>query len=113
MLGSWGPQVSAAVQRISMVVGGFLVANPWAAESKYGQIAGAVIVLAGLVFGFKTNTVPALVAKVDAIAKDKDSPVQGILMAPTPEGIAIANSLPGATTVPAGTLQATSLARAA
>lgn len=113
MLGSWGPQVSEAVQRVSMVVGGFLVANPWAAETKYGQIAGAAIVLAGIVFGFKTNTVPALVAKVDAIAKLPDSPVQAVITTADAKGMELANSLPGSTTVPAGTVQAAAIARAA
>lgn len=74
---------------------------------------GPLLILGGMIWGVLDKRQSSLVAKVDALAKDPNSPVQAVLTTNTPEGRALAAEIPGATTVPAGTIDAANLARAA
>ncbi len=72
--------------------------------------AGPAMILGGMIWGALDKRQSSLVAKVDALAKSPDSPVVGVIVSPTVAGKELANSLPGNTTVPAGTVQASELA---
>ena len=72
--------------------------------------AGPMMILGGMIWGVLDKRQKSLVAKVDALAKDQNSPVIGVIVSPTVAGKELANSLPGNTTVPAGTVQASELA---
>lgn len=98
-------------------LGGYGVNKNWfTAAQLTGFITNeTVISVTGLivitVWRLIAHTQKNAVAVVDAIAKQPDSPVKAVLVEPTPEGLAIASSLPGTTTVPAGTAQAVRLAK--
>ena len=66
-------------------------------------IIGLVTMLITGILTWATSKLPFLVKVLDAFAKDKTTPIQAVVMTPTKEGIEIANSLPGNTTVGAGT----------
>ena len=76
-------------------------------ETTISLLASATVFVWGLFVHTKTNAV----AVVDMIAKEKDSPVKAVILEPTAEGKALAASMPGDTTVVAGTTQATAAAR--
>ena|SRR3990170_8071528 len=76
------------------------------------NLTGAAMVVGSMVWSLVDKTRASLVRKVDAIAKEPDSPVKVVITTNTPEGVALAKSMPGNTTMPAGTLDATSAARA-
>lgn len=61
-------------------------------------------------WGLIVHTQKNAVAVVDAIAKDPASPVKGVVTTATPAGRELAESMPGNTTVPAGSPAATSIA---
>lgn len=113
MFGITWAQISGVVQRGLMFVAGVAVAKGWLAQDLVIPIVGALMAVAGWAWGVQTNTTSALVAKVDAIAKLPDSPVQAVITTADAKGMELANSIPGSTTIPAGTLQATSMAKAA
>jgi hypothetical protein len=58
------------------------------------------------VWGLFVHTQTNAVAVVDTMAKSPDSPVKVIVVEPTAEGKALADSMPGHTTVVAGTANA-------
>jgi ATP-dependent exoDNAse (exonuclease V) beta subunit len=66
-----------------------------------------------LVWSMITHTDKNAVAVVDTLAKQPDSPVKAVLMEPTPAGQAMAASIPGNTTVVAGSTPAINMAKAA
>lgn len=98
-------------------LGGYGVSKNWFTAAQVTGFATneTVISLVGLgivaIWRWIAHTQKNAIAVVDAIAKQPNSPVKAVLLEPTPEGLAIANSLPGTTTVPAGTAQAVKLAK--
>lgn len=74
-------------------------------------IAGPMMIIASAVWSIIDKSDTSLIAKVDVIAKDPTSPVQGIVTANTPEGRDLAEKIEGNTTVQAGTQAAATLAR--
>lgn len=109
---SWA-QISGVVQRLLMFLAGVAVAKGWINQDLVIPIVGALMAIGGWAWGVQSNSTPALVAKVDAIAKEPDSPVQAIITTATPEGVALAKSIDGNTTVSAGSIGAASMAKAA
>jgi len=75
-------------------------------------ILGAAPPLVTLVWGLFAHTEAKAVAVVDAIAKDPTSPVKAVIMSPTAAGNAVVLSLPGNTTVTAGSAAAVKAAQA-
>ena len=73
--------------------------------------AGPVMIIASSVWSLIDKTRNSMVAKVDAMAKDPTSPVLGVIMAPTAEGKDLAASIPGSTTVVAGTSAANDMSK--
>lgn len=69
-------------------------------------------IIAGI-FGLMAHTQTNAVKVVDAIAKQPDSPVKAVIAESTPAGQDLANSLPGSTTVIAGSSEAITIAKAA
>lgn len=70
----------------------------------------ASVAVIGWILGLFDHTEKKQVAAVDALAKEPNSPVQGVVTAPTPEGKALADAMPGNTTAPAGTQAAAEIA---
>ena len=75
------------------------------------NVTGAGMVIGSMAWSAYSNTRASMVAKVDAIAKEPSSPVVAVITTNTIEGRKLANSMPGTTTVPAGTLEAAKAAR--
>lgn len=73
------------------------------------SLAGFISGVLGIVLTFTTGS-GAQIKSVVEMAKDPASPVQGIVTSATPEGKALAASIPGPI-VSAGTLAATELAK--
>ena len=70
----------------------------------------AVAIVSGI-FGLIANTRTNSIKVVDAMAKDPASPVVGVVTSNTPEGKALANAIPGNTTVVANSQAANSVAQ--
>ncbi len=77
-------------------------ANTW------NIILSSAVTIALAVWSGWQNTNTNLVKNVDALAKQSDSPVQAIIVERTKAGNEMANSMPGNTTVVAGTAAARS-----
>ena len=78
-------------------------------ETTISLLASAAVFVWGLFVHSQKNAV----AVVDTIAKQPDSPVKAVVTEPSPAGRELANSLPGNTTVVAGSNAAVNLAKAA
>jgi hypothetical protein len=78
-------------------------------ETTISILASAAV----FVWGLFTHTQKNAVAVVDTIAKLPDAPVKAVILEPTAEGKALAESIPGNTTVVAGSPAAVTLAKAA
>lgn len=103
--GAWFEQISGALQRFAIFGAGILAANPGLAESRWGQIAGGVIGLIGLLYGIKVNLPSSIVTAANGLEN-----VKGVITTDTPEGHALAASIPGPEVVAAGTNLAQKLA---
>lgn len=104
-------QVKSAVRWLIATFGPIVIAHGYASQGSLEMVGGLVISLAPLVWGLITHTQANAVTVVDTIAKQPDSPVKAVIMEPTKEGIDLANSIPGATTVVAGTQTAAEVAK--
>lgn len=82
-------------------------------EVVVGWLASAISAGIALAWSLITHTDKNAVLVVDTIAKQPDSPVKAVLTEPTPAGQALAASIPGNTTVVAGTSAAVTMAKAA
>lgn len=95
---------------------GWFASKGWINEQQVSAIISSPVAIAaatmaaGAVLSFLNRTEKNSVAILDKIAKEPDSLVRGVLLEPTAEGVALANTLPGSTTVPAGTVGAAALA---
>ena len=76
-------------------------------ETTISLLASAAV----FVWGLFVHTQKNAVVVVDTIAKQPESPVKAVVMDATPAGRDIAESIPGNTTVVAGTAAATVAAR--
>jgi hypothetical protein len=116
-------QVKSAVRWLITTFGGgvagWFAAKGWFTIDQVTSVINSpttVAVVAALVsgaWGLITHTQKNAVTVVDTIAKQPDSPVKAVVMEPTIAGRELADSLPGNTTVVAGTTAAVTLARAA
>lgn len=104
-------QVLSAVRWAFATFGPLLVSHGYVGSSTLEMVSGALVSLIPLVWGLFAHTQAAAVATVDAIAKEVGSPVAGVVTANNPAGVALAASLPGPQTVPAGTMAAAQLAK--
>jgi len=108
------------LQGLSMLAAafGWLNAEQIAAIAKVMQdvagplamIAGPAGVLGGYVWSWWVNRPAALVASVDAMAKDPNSPVKGVVLENTIAGRDMAKEMPGTTTAVAGSVDAKAIA---
>lgn len=117
MFGMSQEQVMEQLKLLLPAIGGILtmagILTP--AESamwttKIMAAAGPLMILGGMIWGLIDKTRESLVKKVDVLAKDPTSPVVGVIVSASAEGKELAAAIPGNTTVPAGTLQATTIA---
>jgi hypothetical protein len=106
-------QVKSAVRWLIATFGPFLIAHGYATSGTIELAGGVIVSLAPLVWGMFVHTQANAVAVVDTIAKQPDSPVKAVVTEPTPEGRDLAQSMPGNTTVVAGSTAAVTLAKAA
>ncbi len=95
-------QVKAAVRWMIATFGPLIIAHGYATSGTIELAGGVIISLIPLAWGLFAHTEANTIAVVDTIAKDPDSPVKAIIVAPTVEGKVLAASLPGDTTVVAG-----------
>lgn len=106
-------QVKSIVRWFSATIGPFLISHGYISAGNLELAGGVVISIAPLIWSMFVHTQTNAVAVVDTIAKQPDSPVKAIITEPTQEGRALAASLPGTTTVVAGTTVATNIGKAA
>lgn len=106
-------QLKSSVRWMITTFGPFIIQNGWASASTLEVVAGIIVTVAPWVWSMFVHTETNAVVVVDTIAQRQDSPVKAVVMEPTKEGRDIAASIPGNTTVVAGTTAATNLARAA
>lgn len=104
-------QAKAAVRWIIATFGPYITAHGYATSSSLELWGGIAVTLVPLVWALLTHTQANAVAVVDTIAKDSSSPVKGIVTTNSAEGVALAQSLPGGETVPAGSSQAAQIAK--
>lgn len=110
-------QIKSAVRWLVGLAGGFLVGKGWVKADQVTALLSNEAVIGGLgaagvlVWGMFTHTQANAVAVVDTIAKDPESPVKGVVMTNTVEGRALANDMPGSTTVVAGSTGAKEIAK--
>lgn len=101
------------------VVAGWFAAKGWFTIDQVTSVLNSPTTLSILasiatgIWGLFVHTQANAVTVVDTIAQNKDSPVKAVIMEPTVAGKDIANSLPGSTTVVAGTSMAVEVAKAA
>lgn len=106
-------QIKSFIRWVQATIGPFLITHGYASSGTIELVAGILISLAPLVWSMFTHTEKNAVTVVDAIAQNPNSPVKAVVMEPTVEGKDIADSIPGNTTVVAGTMAAANLAKAA
>lgn len=107
-------QLGSLLRTLLKVVGGILASHGYmkADPALWEQIAGVIIAAAPIVYDMLDKTQQATVNKVAAMIEDPNSPVQGLVLAATKEGAAIAAGAPSAGVVVAGTPDATAVAKA-
>jgi hypothetical protein len=98
-------------------IAGFVAGKGWVSADTVMQalssevfISAAASIAVGI-WGLFVHTQQNAVAVVGAIAADPTSAVKGVVTSNTPEGVALANSVAGTTVVPAGSTQATEIAK--
>jgi|SRR5882724_6214525 len=109
-------QVKSAVRwLITMfggVVAGWFAAKGWFTIDQVTSVLNSPTTLSLIVsivvgiWGLFVHTQTNAIAVVDTIAKQPDSPVKAVITEPTPDGRDLAASLPGNTTVVAGSAAA-------
>jgi hypothetical protein len=104
-------QLKSAVRWLIATFGPFLIAHGYASSGTLELAGGVLVSLAPLIWGLFTHTEAHAVEVVDTIAKQPDAPVKAVILEPTAAGKALAESIPGDTTVVAGTIAATAAAK--
>ncbi len=111
--------VRSLIATFGGLVAGWFAAKGWFTIDQVTSVLNSpttISLLASVavfIWGLFTHTEKNAVTVVDTIAQKQESPVKAVLMEPTPEGRAIADALPGNTTVVAGSTSAINSARAA
>ena len=105
-------QVKSAVRWLIATFGPFLIAHGYASSGTLEMAGGVVVSLAPLLWSMLTHTQTNAVAVVDTLAKQPDSGVKAVVTDNTVAGAALANAMPGNTTVIAGTQAAVTVAKA-
>lgn len=99
------------------VAAGWFAAKGWFTIDQITSVLNSettvslIVAIASLVWGWFTHTQTNAVSVVDTIAKQPDAPVKAVILEPTAAGKALAESIPGDTTVVAGTVAATAAAK--
>lgn len=96
-------QVKSFVRWFSATVGPFLISHGYISTGTLEMLGGVIVSLAPLIWSMFVHTQQNAVAIVDTIAKQPDSPVKAVITEPTIAGKAMADAMPGTTTVVAGT----------
>jgi len=96
-------QLQSAVRWVIATFGPFLIAHGYASSGTLELASGVIISLAPLIWGMFAHTQAHAIGVVDTIAKQPDSPVKAVVLEPTTAGRDLAASIPGDTTVVAGT----------
>lgn len=105
-------QVLALVRAVLSIVGTFLTTKGLVSAADWTTYAGAVMMVAPVVWSMFAHTDSAKVASVVALAQDPQSAVKGIITENSPAGRDLAASTPGPIVV-AGTQSAVEIAKAA
>lgn len=95
-------QTKSAVRWFITTFGASIVNHGWASASTLETLGGIIVAAAPFIWSMITHTEANAVAVVDTIAKQPDSPVKMVVTEPTPAGHDLAASIPGNTTVVAG-----------
>lgn len=106
-------QVKGAVRWMIATFGPFLIAHGYATSGTLELAGGIAVSLAPLVWSMLVHTQANAVAVVDTIAKDPTSAVKAVVLEPTTAGRELAETLPGNTTVVAGSVAASNVTKAA
>jgi hypothetical protein len=99
------------------VIAGWFAAKGWFTIDQVTSVLNSpttlsiIVSIASLIWGMFTHTEANAVTVVDTIAKQPDAPVKAVILEPTEAGKALAESIPGNTTVVAGTIAATAAAK--
>ena len=104
-------QLKSGVRWVIATFGPFLIAHGYASSGTLELAGGVLVSLAPLIWGMFVHTENNAVAVVDTIAKEPGTPVKAVILDTTTAGRELAASLPGETTVVAGTAAATVAAR--
>lgn len=104
-------QLKSAVRWLIATFGPFLIAHGYASSGTLELAGGVLVSLAPLIWGMFVHTEANAVTVVDTIAKQPDSTVKAVILEPTEAGAALAGSIPGNTTMVAGTAAATAAAK--
>lgn len=104
-------QLKSSVRWLIATFGPFLIAHGYASSGTLELAGGILVSLAPLIWGLFVHTETNAVAVVDTIAKQPDTPVKAVILEPTAAGREIAASIPGDTTVVAGTPAAATAAK--
>lgn len=109
-------QVKSAIRSLITtfggVIAGWFAAKGWFTIDQVTSVLNSpttISILASIAagaWGLVAHTQKNAVAVVDTIAKQPDSPVKAVVTEPTDAGRALADALPGNTTVVAGTTAA-------
>jgi hypothetical protein len=97
------------VATFSGIIAGWFAAKGWFTIDQVTSVLSSettISILASIavgVWGYFVHSKTNAVAVVDAIAKEPSSPVKAVILEPTPAGRDLAASIPGDTTVVAGT----------
>lgn len=108
MMGMNQEQVLNLVRTFMQIAGSMLVGyHLFGIDSQaWTAITGGVLMATPAIWGVVTNRRASQVAKVNAMPE-----VAGVITKPSTEGLALANSVPSPTVVPAGTIAATTVAQ--
>ncbi len=83
----------------------------WLSTADIAVLAPALALAPALIIGWIKNRPGNIAADLATIAKDPSSPIQGVITTNTPEGRALAQSIPENTIQSAGTSQAADLVK--
>lgn len=103
-------QVKSFIRWATATIGPFLISTGYISASGLQMASGILLSLVPLVWSMITHTQENAVKIVDAIAKDPESGVKAVVTEPNVAGRALAEAIPGTTTVVAGTAAATAAA---
>ena len=108
------PQTSGVADRTFLVLITWLLTQAaskgWLSGSDVAVLAPALALLPAYLIGWWKNRPQNIAADMAQVAKDPGSPVKGVITTNTPEGVALAKSIPGPLVAAAGSSDAKSIA---